>query len=74
MLALLWLFLLMVSSLLTCVYAVSHRKAKRPADYREDGDVGLERQRVVTGDANNDLLTLYNLTKVNDRLFQLGSS
>ena len=37
---------------------------KIKGDYREDEDVGLERQRVVTGEAKDDLLLLHNLRKV----------
>ncbi len=37
--------------------------SKSKADYREDADVSLERQRVVTGDVRGDILVLRNLTK-----------
>ena len=32
--------------------------------YEEDEDVSLERQRVMNGEAKDDLLVLYNLKKV----------
>ena len=37
---------------------------KQSPDHMEDSDVSLGRQRVVTGEAENDALVLYNLTKV----------
>ena len=37
---------------------------KQSPDHMEDSDVSLERQRVVTGEAENEALVLYNLTKV----------
>ena len=37
---------------------------KIKGDYREDEDVGLERQRVETGEARSDLLVLHYLRKV----------
>ena len=42
----------------------SSTRRKKQADYKEDSDVSLERQRVVTGDARKDLLVFHNLTKV----------
>ena len=36
--------------------------------YHEDDDVSLERQRVMTGEARDDLLVLYNLKKVSQLL------
>ena len=41
----------------------SRIRSKQKADYREDADVSLERQRVVTGDVKNDVLVLNGLTK-----------
>ena len=41
----------------------NRNSSKQKADYREDADVSLERQRVVTGDVKNDILILNGLTK-----------
>jgi len=40
-----------------------HRDRMDP-NYKEDEDVSLERQRVISGEANNDLIVLYCLKKV----------
>jgi hypothetical protein len=40
-----------------------NRKKMDPS-YKEDEDVSLERQRVMTGEARDDLLVLYNLKKL----------
>ena len=36
----------------------------RLPDYKEDSDVSLERQRVITGDAKDDAFVMHDLSKV----------
>lgn len=42
----------------------------KKADYKEDADVSLERQRVVAGETRNDSLVLHNLKKYYMRGFK----
>jgi len=59
---------LLIEAEIICVRTGRHNK--HSLDYKEDSDVSLERQRVMTGDAKKDVLVLYNLTKVYRRGLQ----
>ena len=44
-------------------FSINRIGRKQKPDSRDDADISLERQRVVTGDVKNDVLVLNSLTK-----------